>query len=119
MCCRPVPTAGAPAPGRGVMSEAFRDLGLVPIEVPMDAGALRSHPAAAPFDWEVDGKVNLVAPWGGAQGGGSLVLNGHIDVVPAEANDQWSRPPFNALREGDWIYGRQAEDIKCGHSEVI
>jgi len=110
---------GNEAGGQAVMSEAFRDLGLVPIEVPMDAGALRSHPAAAPFDWEVDGKVNLVAPWGGAQGGRSLILNGHIDVVPAEANDQWSRPPFSALREGDWIYGRGAADMKCGLAAIV
>ena len=112
-------TLGNEAGGQAVMSEAFGDLGLQPIEVPMDAGALRSHPAAAPFDWEVDGKINLVTPWGGTRGGRSLILNGHVDVVPAEADDQWSRPPFSAVREGDWVYGRGAADMKCGLAAIV
>jgi len=112
-------TLGNEAAGQAVMREAFEELGLEPIEVPMDAEALRSHPAAAPFDWDVDGKANLVAPWGGIRGGRSLILNGHIDVVPAEENDQWARDPFRPVREGDWIYGRGAADMKCGLAAIV
>ena len=112
-------TLGNEDAGQAVMREAFEDLGLEPIEVHMDAEALHSHPAAAPFDWGVDGKVNLVAPWGGTRGGRSLILNGHIDVVPAEENDQWARDPFRPVREGDWIYGRGAADMKCGLAAIV
>jgi len=112
-------TLGNEASGQEVMREALGEVGLEPVEVPMDADVLRSHPAAAPFDWDVDGKVNLVAAWGGARGGRSLILNGHVDVVPAEENDQWSRPPFRAVREGDWIYGRGAADMKCGLAAIV
>jgi acetylornithine deacetylase len=85
----------------------------------MDAAALRAHPAAAPFDWDVDGKLNLVAHWGGGGDGRSLILNGHVDVVPVESEEQWSRPPFRAAREGDWIYGRGAADMKCGLASIV
>lgn len=112
-------TLGNEGGGQEVMREAFRELGLEPLEVPMNAEVLRAHPAAAPFDWDVDGKVNLVAPWGGAGGGRSLILNGHVDVVPVEAEDQWSRPPFHAVRDGDWIYGRGAADMKCGLAAIV
>lgn len=112
-------TLGNEAGGQDVMREAFRSLGLEPAEVPMDAEALRAHPAAAPFDWDVEGKVNLVASWGHDRGGRSLILNGHVDVVPVETEEGWTRPPFVPTREGDWIYGRGAADMKCGLTAIV
>ena len=40
------------------------DLHLEPVDVPMDAEALRAHPHAAPFDWSLEGRSNVVATWG-------------------------------------------------------
>ena len=37
--------------------------------------------------------------------GPSLLLNGHIDVVPAEA-PLWSAPPFQPVRRDGWLAGR-------------
>ncbi|HJF14580.1 MAG TPA: M20/M25/M40 family metallo-hydrolase [Enteractinococcus helveticum] len=41
----------------------------------------------------------------------ALVLHGHIDVVPADANE-WSVDPFSAEVIDDVIYGRGAADMK-------
>ena len=41
----------------------------------------------------------------------ALVLLSHIDVVPAEAA-AWRNPPFEGKREGGYIWGRGALDIK-------
>lgn len=51
-------------------------------------------------------------------GGRSLLLNGHIDVVPA--NDAtWSSPPFvPEIRDG-WLYGRGAGDMKGGFAMAV
>ena len=46
--------------------------------------------------------------------GRSLILNGHIDVVPTGPLDMWSSPPFEPRIEGDWMYGRGAGDMKAG-----
>jgi len=46
--------------------------------------------------------------------GRSLIMNGHIDVVPVGPLDMWSRPPFEAYHEGDWLYGRGSGDMKAG-----
>ena len=45
--------------------------------------------------------------------GPSLILNGHIDVVPAEAG-LWSVPPFTPVRQDGWLLGRGAGDMKGG-----
>jgi acetylornithine deacetylase len=112
-------TLGHEEGGQAVMRRAFRDLGLTPVDVPMDAAALRSSGAAAPFDWDVDGKANVVATWGTDRGGRSLILNGHVDVVSPEPLADWNRPPFAAVRDDDWIHGRGAADMKCGLAAII
>ncbi|MGI8572142.1 MAG: hypothetical protein ACR2L9_05880 [Solirubrobacteraceae bacterium] len=75
---------GHEQPGQAIMRAAFADLGLEPREVVLDAQALRAHPGAAPFSWELSGKANVVARWGPpeARGGRSLILNGHICFGP-------------------------------------
>jgi acetylornithine deacetylase/succinyl-diaminopimelate desuccinylase-like protein len=42
---------------------------------------------------------------------GALLLHGHLDVVPAMAED-WSRPPFAAEVDEGFIWGRGAVDMK-------
>jgi acetylornithine deacetylase len=112
---------GREEPGQQVMAAAFADLGLVPVDLPMDADALRAHPSAAPFDWDVAGKRNVVATWWPVEpaDGRSLILNGHVDVVSPEPLSQWHTQPFVAARDGDWIYGRGAADMKCGLAAIV
>ena len=55
----------------------------------------------------------MVANWHGS-GGRSLILNGHVDVVPPASEALWSSPPFEPRRDGDWLYGRGAGDMKAG-----
>jgi acetylornithine deacetylase len=47
------------------------------------------------------------------------VLNGHIDVVSPEPAARWSSPPFSARRDGDWLYGRGAGDMKAGLAAML
>ena len=108
-------TLGNEEPGQAVMEEAFRDCGLGPRSVHLNANALRNAEGASPFSWDVEGKRNVVAGWpAGGSSGRSLILNGHVDVVPPAAGELWTNPPFRAVREGDWIYGRGAGDMKAG-----
>jgi len=111
---------GAEAPGQAVMRRAFADLGLEPFEVPLDPAVLDGHPGAAPFSWEVDAKANVLADWQPAGNGGrSLILNGHIDVVSPEPSSLWTGDPFTPRRDGDWLYGRGAGDMKSGLAAMV
>ncbi len=108
-------TLGNEEPGQEIMENAFRDCGLKPRSIHLDADTLRGAEGASPFSWDVGGKRNVVAGWpAGGNGGRSLILNGHVDVVPPAAEELWTHPPFRAVREGDWIYGRGSGDMKAG-----
>jgi acetylornithine deacetylase len=114
-------TLGNEAGGQGVVREALAEIGIDPVDVPMDAEALRAHPVHSPFDWDLDGVTNVVGTWhpGATDHGRSLILNGHVDVVSPEPLDRWVRDPFVAHVEDDWLYGRGAADMKCGLAAML
>ncbi len=107
--------------GQQVVREALAEMGLEPVDVPMDADAIRAHPWHSPFDWDVSEKRNVVATWSpvDVDHGRSLILNGHIDVVSPEPLDMWPRDPFGAELADDWMYGRGAADMKCGLAAIL
>lgn len=51
--------------------------------------------------------------------GRSLILQGHIDVVPTGAPELWTRDPFKAEVIDGWMHGRGAADMKCGVSAMV
>ena len=51
--------------------------------------------------------------------GRSLILQGHVDVVPPGPNEFWSTPPFDPAHQGDWLRGRGAGDMKQGVSAMV
>ncbi len=73
------------------------------------AASLQTHrPAVDPE------RINLVGVRPGAGGGRSLILNGHIDTVPAVEADSWlCGSPWNPeIREGR-LYGLGSTDMKA------
>lgn len=44
----------------------------------------------------------------------TVVLNGHLDTVPAGDPDDWQHPPYGGERVDDRIYGRGSADMKTG-----
>jgi acetylornithine deacetylase/succinyl-diaminopimelate desuccinylase-like protein len=58
----------------------------------------------------VEGRTNVVARWGSGDGE-PLLLHGHLDVVPAEADD-WSVHPFSGEVQDGYLWGRGAVDMK-------
>ena len=51
--------------------------------------------------------------------GRSLILNGHIDIVPIGAEELWSRPPFDPIVRDGRLYGRGGGDMKAGIAAYV
>jgi acetylornithine deacetylase/succinyl-diaminopimelate desuccinylase-like protein len=56
------------------------------------------------------GRASVVARWGGTSGE-PLLLHGHLDVVPADADD-WQVHPFSGEIQDGYVWGRGAVDMK-------
>lgn len=56
----------------------------------------------------------LVGSWTGAGDGPVVVLNGHVDVVPAGERLRWSEDPWSGTVRGGAVHGRGACDMKGG-----
>jgi succinyl-diaminopimelate desuccinylase len=63
---------------------------------------------------------NVVGTFDGARPGKHLVLNGHMDVFPAdEVNEKWTHGPWSGAIADGKIYGRGVADMKAGTSASV
>lgn len=96
---------------------AMRERGLVVDRFEMDRAAISRHVGGGAVTAEHSAAPILVGIHRPAvEKGRSLILQGHVDVVPAGPADMWRQPPFEPVIEGDWLYGRGAGDMKAGHA---
>jgi acetylornithine deacetylase len=81
----------------------------------MDQEALERHPGSGAFSEEHSRApivVGIHRPRN--ETGRSLILQGHVDVVPTGPTEMWTHPPFDPVIDGDWLYGRGGADMKVG-----
>jgi succinyl-diaminopimelate desuccinylase len=68
-----------------------------------------------------EGRLSLLASIAHPDGPGrrpTLIVNGHLDVVPVQA-EFWSRPPFDPVVADGRLYGRGSTDMKGGIASAI
>ncbi|TKI56183.1 peptidase [Brevibacillus antibioticus] len=81
----------------------------------MEGEELVSHPYFVSPRTTFEGSPNVVGVWKGQGDGRSIILNGHVDVVPAGDLAQWGDDPFSGKVEDGKLYGRGATDMKGGN----
>ncbi|GAB5468692.1 MAG: ArgE/DapE family deacylase [Rhodospirillales bacterium] len=97
------------------MHQAMAERGYAMDRWRLDPDAMKDHPGFSPVKVSYDNAINVVGTHTPKQATGrSLVLNGHIDVVPTGPLDMWRRPPFEPHVEEGWLYGRGSGDMKAG-----
>ena len=97
------------------MALAMRDQGLAVDRWQIDVKQLMHLPGFSPVYVDYDNAFNVVgAHRDESSKGRSLILNGHIDVVPEGPLEMWSSPPYEPRVEGGWMYGRGSGDMKAG-----
>ncbi|HEX2325007.1 MAG TPA: M20/M25/M40 family metallo-hydrolase, partial [Chloroflexota bacterium] len=124
-------TRGETNGAQRVVAAELRRMGLVVQEVGIDHEAIAGHPGYAPVEWSYDGLFQVLGILPGApgapgapgspeaEGGRSLVLNGHVDVVSAEPLSHWRYDPWGAEIAGGRLYGRGACDMKAGVAAML
>ena len=80
------------------------------LPIPAEIG---EDPLAGVPQGSYEGRCDVVGTSGDGDGP-SLLLNGHIDVVPANEPELWTAPPFTPRIEEGWLYGRGSGDMKGG-----
>jgi acetylornithine deacetylase len=106
-------------PAQELVADALGGLGLGVDVLPCRFDELREHAAFTDDGFSPDGRVDVIGRWRGSGGGRSLVLNGHVDVVPEGDPTLWSRPPWSGDVAEGAVYGRGACDMKGGLAAAV
>ena len=108
-------TIGRESAAQEVLANALTDAGF-DIERLEISATIADDPLAGVPLVGYEGRYVLVARRAGTapHAAPSLLLNGHMDVVPAEDAGGWSTPPFQPLERDGWLLGRGAGDMKGG-----
>lgn len=108
-------TRGHEQSAQDFMSDALRQRGLEVDRWQIDVDDIRDLPGFSPVIGPYEDAVNVVGVHRATtRTGHSLILNGHIDVVPAGPLDMWDDPPFEPKVVDGWLYGRGGGDMKAG-----
>ncbi|UPV76082.1 M20/M25/M40 family metallo-hydrolase [Halorussus limi] len=111
-------TDGHEAPAQAFVRERLDALGFETYEWTADAEQLAGHDSFPddPDEIPVEGRPSVggVLEFGDPEAGRTLVLNGHVDVVPV-ARDSWSSDPFDPTwRQGGGASGSDEGDVGDG-----
>ena len=106
---------GQEATAQDFVFRSLKDRGYAMDRWVVDVRDIEHHPGFSPVRVDYSNALNIVGTHRPREEKGrSLILNGHIDVVPTGPVEMWSRPPFEPFIEGDWLYGRGGGDMKAG-----
>jgi acetylornithine deacetylase len=105
---------GAEEGAQAIVEERLLRLGLEVERVQPNAEeALADATAGYPI-LPYEGRSCVAGRLRGSEGGRSLHLNGHVDVVPVEAEERWAHDPWGGDIAGGRLWGRGAGDMKAG-----
>ncbi|HEY7789182.1 MAG TPA: M20/M25/M40 family metallo-hydrolase, partial [Vicinamibacterales bacterium] len=118
---------GAERPAHAMVAATLTMMGLDVDVVTIDFNAIKHHPAFCDDGIPFDNRINIVGRWRGSgapvvpksAATGSLILNGHLDVVSPGDESRWDGSPWGGTFRNGRIYGRGACDMKSGVAAAI
>ena len=106
-------TIGSERGAQEVVLDVFGIAGFTPRWLDIDETIADDVAAGIPLR-SYAGRADLLLERDGVGDAPHLLINGHIDVVPAEDGERWTSPPFEPVRRDGWLVGRGAGDMKGG-----
>jgi acetylornithine deacetylase len=104
---------GAETPAQERVARWMKEEGLEVDVWPLDLPTLKAHPAYS-AEVEREEGLGVVGVLGEDRGGRSLILNGHVDVVPPGDLNDWDLSPWSGRIRDGRLHGRGALDMKGG-----
>jgi len=90
-------------------------LGLASERIMLRTEELKDLPLYSPACCPDGGRFNVLARHEPTiSTGRSVLINGHLDVVPTGPHELWTESPFAGNLHDGWVYGRGAGDMKAG-----
>ncbi|MGN1030253.1 MAG: ArgE/DapE family deacylase [Butyricicoccaceae bacterium] len=96
------------------IAQYLEQLGLSVDSFIPDLEELKRHPAYVEPMQPYENRPDVVGVYKGQGGGRSLLFNGHIDVIPEGAAENWEHDPWSGDIADGKLYGRGASDMKAG-----
>lgn len=112
-------TRGNESSAQAIIIEKCRQIGLELDIWEIGDEKLYQHEAYCSDRSQYEGNPNVVAVLKGTGGGKSIILNGHIDVVPVGDLNNWVHDPFSGHIEKGRLYGRGSTDMKGGTAAML
>lgn len=107
-------SGGSERPAQEWLCDRLSELGFETYTWTADADTLATHPSfSSATELPIDERLSVagVLELGDPGRGRTLVLNGHMDVVPV-TDELWTSDPFEPHWEGDRLVARGAADMK-------
>lgn len=102
-----------------IIYKKLMDLGLSAKIDLVDFKTIKDHPAFSDDGFSPNLRENVIGEWGRNKNGKSLILNGHVDVVPIGPEKLWNESPWSGAIKNNRIYGRGSCDMKAGLASGI
>ncbi|MGO4888414.1 peptidase [Anaerobacillus sp. MEB173] len=112
-------TQGNEAKVQQIVAEKLFRLGLNVDIWELDGEQLKKHPYFFSSRETFEGSPNVVGVLKGSGGGRSIVLNGHVDVVPEGDVRQWNHDPYSGEVIDGKMFGRGVTDMKGGNVSLL
>ncbi len=105
---------GDEAAAQGFVAGVLADLGLSVDRWCPSRDELAGHRSFCDDGLPLGERPVVVGRWGGQPGAGSVILNGHIDVVPPGRESDFPHGPWTGEVHDDVLWGRGSCDMKGG-----
>lgn len=108
------------APAQQLIATKMREMGAGVDCFKVELDKISHLPGFSPVTVSYENAINVVGTFGNINGPGrSLIMNGHIDVVPEGPLTQWTKPPYQPYVDSGRLYGRGSADMKAGLSAKV
>ena len=108
-------TRGNEQSAQGFMAATLTGLGYETDIWEINVSDIANLPGFSPVMGDYEHAINVVGTHHSQSSKGkSLMLNGHIDVVPVGPLEMWESPPFEPRIDNGYMYGRGVGDMKAG-----